>query len=236
MELGQYGWGKRIDVFKNNNTFILAPIPATRDYGNYNIGLAPFDGVSTGHFVGSINGTNIAFNALQGFTGNYLHGQLFGSDRFKLDYTGLLTLASSLLAGPNAAPFPLTTIFNKLGSNVAMTLANTFYDGPTAVCTAGTWLLIAGTTITSSSATGFQITTKIWDGTTALSSGELEMAQIVAGMYTDSLILAAVATPSSTTTYKASTAATGTGATIAAAAPNNGAGNTATWIIAIKLG
>lgn len=130
-----------------------------------------------------------------------------------------------------ATPATATSSLTLLGATVTMTLANTYYDGASVSLAAGTWLLVAVCTINDPTSTGGNTTAKLWDGTTVLVS---TAAQATAGGV-QCMTLAAVVSPVGTTTYKVSAASTQTGHTIVAAAPNNGAGNNANSITAVKL-
>src|SRR5712692_3001278 len=61
----------------------VAP-PATANYGLVSLGDGPWDGISTGHFVGSALGTGVAINATSGFGGNLVDIQVAGISAFKL--------------------------------------------------------------------------------------------------------------------------------------------------------
>jgi hypothetical protein len=78
----------------NKTSFTAAPV-ATPDYGVLNIGDAPFDGTSTGHFAGSSNGTYLDVNAASTFTGNLLDLQSAGTSLLKTTYQGATTALSS---------------------------------------------------------------------------------------------------------------------------------------------
>jgi hypothetical protein len=187
-----------------------------------------------GTFTGSANGTGIAINMLNGFTGNIVDWQLNGAARFKVDNSGAVTAASTVTAGTNAAPFPLTNSITLKSSDSTMTSNTAFVDGPTVSCVKGTWLLLACCTVVCGTTAG-TLTGKLWDGTTVISSSETRQVASQAS----SITLAGVVSPGSTTSYKMSVATT-TGATNAstlkAAAVNNGAGNNATWITAVRIG
>src|SRR5262249_41381357 len=100
--------------------------------------------------------------------------------------------------------------------------------------TAGTWLVESTVTLTKTGNNTDQFTAKLWDGTTTNSSVESAIMGAGAGQ----LSLSALVTVSSTTTYKVSVAADAINGspTMKAAAPNNGAGNNAPSIRAIKIG
>ena len=76
-------------------------------------------------------------------------------------------------------------------------------------------------------------TAKIWDGTTASSSGEDQNTTTSAPAH---IVVAAIVSPGSTTTYKVSLACDAAGQAIKAAVLHNAAGNNATSIFAMKIG
>lgn len=117
-----------------------------------------------------------------------------------------------------------------LGSDATMTNANQFYDGASISLAAGTYLLIATITIRTTAA--MDCTAKLWNGTTVIASGE---HTIHANTYNDTITLVGVATPSGTETWKISVAGNGTTGTVKAAATNNGAGNNASKIAALRV-
>jgi hypothetical protein len=93
-------------------------------------------------------------------------------------------------------------------SNVTMTTAGTYYDGPTTSSqAAGTWL-ITGTVSLQTSATptaAINFTCKLWDGSTVFSStGDYIEVTAVGATKDISLTLSAVATEASAATFKIS--------------------------------
>lgn len=122
---------------------------------------------------------------------------------------------------------------NALSGDVTLTSANTFYDGPSLSLGAGSWLLIGQVLVLDTTAAGSKITAKLWDGTTNLASAESESE--AAGVPFP-LPVKWVVTPTTTTTYKISVASTvATNGRIKAAAPDNAAGNTASYLLAIPM-
>lgn len=125
----------------------------------------------------------------------------------------------------------ITSQSSALTSDVTMTTANTFYDGPSMSCAAGTWLLIASVLVSGVAASD-TVTAKLWNGTTVAASTQRDVA-------TNGIIgvspLVAVVSPGSTTTYKVSVACNGSSGTIKAAATVNGAGNNASTLVGIKI-
>lgn len=124
-----------------------------------------------------------------------------------------------------------TTVSNSLSGDVTISSANTYFDGPTVSLTAGTWLLTGEVTGVNSS-TGTNFTARLWDGTTTVDS--TSAANNGSGA-ASTLSLHGIVTPSVTTSYKISVAATATSSTVKAAAPFNAVGNNASTLVAIPL-
>jgi len=157
-----------------------------------------------------------------------------GSNNFVLTSNGT---TATWAASQGAA---LTTAEGVLGSDVTMTNANQYYDGPSVSLAAGTWLIIAAITCLAQGA-GSNLpgnaTMKIWDGTTNFAS--IEGNNYIGTMgspFPIPLTTAVIKTFGGTTTVKASVASGQAGGTIKATAPDNGAGATASRIEAIKVG
>ena len=126
----------------------------------------------------------------------------------------------------------LTSQSANLAADVTMTSANTYYDGATISLAAGTWLLIGTMYVDDPSNTGGTVTAKLWDGTTVSSSAEM----YVSGTTTQvSITLSGIVVPTGTTTYKMSAATSQNIHVIRAAAQQNGAGNNANHISAVKI-
>jgi hypothetical protein len=82
--------------FIDTGRFNITPAPtATANYGTLSIGNGPFDGTTTGKFVGSVSGTSIAVNEVTGYGGDLFNVQVAGVSQAKVSATGLLTLAGS---------------------------------------------------------------------------------------------------------------------------------------------
>lgn len=126
----------------------------------------------------------------------------------------------------------ITSQTANLGSNVTITNANTFYDGVTISLAAGTWLLVGTMYVDDASSTGGTVTAKLWDGTTVTSSGEAYPVSVGAQVF---ITLSGIVSPTTTTTYKMSAATSQNIHIIKAAAAQNGAGNNANQINAIKI-
>lgn len=126
----------------------------------------------------------------------------------------------------------LTSQSANLAADVTMTSANTYYDGVSTSLAAGTWLIIASIYVDDPSNTGGTVTAKLWDGTNVSSSGEM----FVGGTTTQvTITLSGIVSPASTTTYKISAATSQNIHVIRAACVQNGAGNNASHISAVKI-
>jgi hypothetical protein len=127
----------------------------------------------------------------------------------------------------------LATASASLGADVPLGSANTWYDGPSVSLAAGTWLLLAHITVHDTAAAA-RFTARLWDGSSVAASAE---ATTVGASLPGTLALAAVVTPGGTTTYTGTVAnATDGSGVLLAACPDNGAGNTASSLCAVRLG
>jgi hypothetical protein len=135
---------------------------------------------------------------------------------------------------PAPVGIPLTTLTGYLTSNVTMTSANTFYDGPSVTLSAGKWWLV-GSVVISAGITSGQATAKLWDGTTAVSSGITDYGangDITMG-------LSGIVTVTGTPTWKISVAEAAVSSSTIQATPrsnNTGLTNTASYLLATLIG
>lgn len=136
----------------------------------------------------------------------------------------------------STASATLTSTSATLGADVAFGIINTYVDGPSIALTAGTWLITGSLYMDGSGAVN-AFTVKLWDGTTVAASAETVGAVGgTGGTAKASVALSAVVTVVGTPTYKLSAAnATSGSGNIKAAAVDNGAGNNASRIGAIKV-
>jgi len=124
-----------------------------------------------------------------------------------------------------------------LAGDVAMTLANTFYDGPGLTLGVGKWLVVATNTVQSDANVDMFVTSKLWNGTAVGGATESvlpAMGAAVKGIVSHT-IHALVTISSGTETWKCSSAATIAAFNILAATPDNAAAN-ATQITAVRVG
>lgn len=122
-----------------------------------------------------------------------------------------------------------------LASNVTMTLANTFYDGPVLLLlAAGTWLVFATITAGRAATGATSYAGRISDGTTHYASTQFSQASLNPHVVSLSLISPPIvlAVP---TTIKAQCAANVANSIIYAAGTVNGSGANASHIRALKI-
>ncbi len=118
-----------------------------------------------------------------------------------------------------------------LGSNVNLSSTTTYFDGPSLSLAAGTWLITAAVTCSSSGgATSF--VAKLWDGTTVYASGEADSR---AGTRGATVHIHAIVVLASTTTVKVSATSDDTASIMRTNTSIQGSGNNATYINAVKL-
>jgi hypothetical protein len=124
---------------------------------------------------------------------------------------------------------PLVT--NVLGADVSIPTANTYVTGPSVSLTAGTWLIIGNVAI-NTTAVGGGVTVRLTDGTTNYASAAADY-----GLNGDSEeSVSAIVVLSGAATLSVQVAVTvATASKIAAAARFNAAGNTASYLLAVKV-
>lgn len=120
---------------------------------------------------------------------------------------------------------------DQLSADVSMTSANTAYNGPTVTLDPGRWFLSATVTLLAP-ASAVKFTAKLWDGTTVESSTE----QPAASGAVVSVSLHGVVGPTLSTDYKVTCLCDTAAAKIKAAAVDNAAGNTASTLVAVRIG
>lgn len=126
----------------------------------------------------------------------------------------------------------ISYLTNKLNSDVAISVANTWYTGASIALTEGTWLIQSMTTVLRPTTTEVTFSARISDGTNHFAS---------AGQYMPSLSnahanlsMSTIITLSSTTNILLQVTGNQTG-TIKASLAVNGVGNNSTQISAIKI-
>ena len=147
--------------------------------------------------------------------------------------TGTYRIDGAAAGGGGGAA--VTGQMNQLSGNVTMTLANTYYDGPSLSLGAGTYYL-SGTVTVNGIDAAIEVTSKLWNGTTVGASTEGLAYGGAAGRKYSTHSLSCYVVLSGTETWKIScTGNGGAGAIILAAAVDNGAGNNASTLVAIKI-
>lgn len=126
----------------------------------------------------------------------------------------------------------LDTVSAALGGDVNVTSITVFADGPSVSLAAGTWLL-TGTVTCLDATQGVAWVAKLWDGSTVVSSGETYQQNTTIAA---TISLSGIVSPGTTTSYKISVVNHNTTAgKIKAATPNNGAGNNASTLFAVRI-
>lgn len=183
--------------------------------------------------IGGQTGALVTTGYKGGVSGAHPTSGTFVTGDYVVDTTGAIWVCTSggtpgtwvAIAGG----FVPSTASAQLASPVTMTSANTFYNGPSVSLAAGTWLIIASVQVDLPGAAN--VTVKLWNGTTVYASGEMQ----VGGGYNQQIAIGYIVTLGTTTTVKISVASNGTGCSILAAAPDNGAGNNASSIFAVTV-
>jgi len=89
---------------------------ALANCGTLSIGGGPFDGSTTGKFVGSTSGTSIAVNEASGYVGDLMNLQVGGVSRFQLSAAGNITGIANVTFGTTIGAYPATGL--QLGSGM----------------------------------------------------------------------------------------------------------------------
>lgn len=135
-----------------------------------------------------------------------------------------------------AMPIALFSTSVFLGADVNMTNANEYYDGPEIELQEGEWIVFGAVTVASATDTAQKVTAKLFDlqSETVLASGEATVPSGGVGVCSIALF---GKTPMLTTENNvvAQIASTAAGGKIKAAAPDNAAGNTASYLYAVKI-
>lgn len=143
----------------------------------------------------------------------------------------VLMAASGETTGLKWAHPVVTNSMNQLAADVTMTSADTFYDGPSLSLVAATWLIMYSVHVLNGQVTGQDHTTKLWDGSTVWASTCISHNGSGDAQHSGTAII----TLGSTTTVKVSVASKGAASTILKAAANNGAGDNASTLVAVRI-
>lgn len=127
---------------------------------------------------------------------------------------------------------PGATYLNQLGSDVTLSTLQTDFDGPTITLPAGRYLLHGVVTCSDATSTGY-FRARLLEGASVLASSEEFLG---VGLYGVSLPVSAVVSPTGSTVYKITVASNcSTSSKIKAATPHVGAGNNASWLLAVPV-
>jgi hypothetical protein len=128
-------------------------------------------------------------------------------------------------------------VVGQLASDVTMTTANTFYDGPSVALTAGTWELQGSVDLqTTSIATAVNFTCKVWDKTTVKGAGYfLGPVTTSAAVKNEQMSITGIAVPTGAATWYISCTSTTASQIIKAAPGSNSPGNFASTLIATRI-
>jgi hypothetical protein len=155
------------------------PPEATTSKAIVSVGPGPWDGASTGHFSGSAAGTYLGANAQAAFAGNLLDLQVAGASKFKVDASGNLTPAGSVLQ-PNGSG-----VATKIPRSVEVTLPLSATTPSSTVFIADDNYLITQVQVVVSvvGGSGATIKVEVNTGTQAPNSGTAQTgAQDLAGL------------------------------------------------------
>jgi hypothetical protein len=132
---------------------------------------------------------------------------------------------------------PVSSSVNQLSSDVTMTTAGTFYNGPSLSLTAGTYFLSGTVTLQTTSVTAaVQFVCKLWDGTTVGASTEaVAGATSSAAVKNEPISLSAIVVPTGAATWRIACTSNTASQLIKAATPQYGAGNNASTLVALKI-
>lgn len=140
--------------------------------------------------------------------------------------------------GADGAPGPSGSIdyfTSSLGSNVQLSTSNTFANGPSLTLPAGTWLINCHAHFQKTTTTASQVTARIRAGATTIASQNAYHASLSGITLAFAMTAVVVLADETTVTLQMATTVGSTVALMRASAANNGDGNNATQINAIRL-
>lgn len=123
-----------------------------------------------------------------------------------------------------------TSSTNYVTSDVTMTTAGTFYDGPTLTLAAGTWLLTGAVQILAATTANREYTVKLWDGTTAVTLAAAKSSG-TAQTFKANVPIAGIVSPGTSTAYKISATSSVNGDTLMGASP----ADKASYLLAVRI-
>jgi hypothetical protein len=96
----------------------------------------------------------------------------------------------------------LTSVSGNLAADVTMVTTNTYYDGPTASLTAGTWLVVGSVLLAANTSQSLDAYAKLYAGSTIYGFGVVSMGGIPGGSGYASIPFSAIITLGATTSIK----------------------------------
>lgn len=122
-----------------------------------------------------------------------------------------------------------------LAADVQLVTSNTFYDGPSVTLAAGTWLLNAQVQFQKTTTTASQVTVRLHDGVKTLADQQHDHTSLNGATRGFGLAHIAELAAPATIKLQMATNVGSANALMKAQVPNNGGGNTATQINAVRL-
>lgn len=140
---------------------------------------------------------------------------------------------------PPLAPTPIVPVLTSasatLAADVTLTSSGTWYDGPSLLLAAGTWLVTAHITLAKTATTAITYFSRISTGATHYASSQQYQASVA--NHSTHLALTALVTIADSTTVKIQSTSNAGAASVAmkAATTINNSGNNATTITAVRV-
>lgn len=138
--------------------------------------------------------------------------------------------------GVDGTSGPITNNSATLTSDVQLSTNNSFATGPSMTLTAGTWLLLGFAQFQRTTTTASQVTARLRNAGTVVATQNQYHASLAGITLGFSLMAISSVATSATIDLQMATSAGATTALMKASSPNNGSGNVATRIVAIRLG
>lgn len=136
--------------------------------------------------------------------------------------------------GPSGGTIPRQIA--ELAADVQMPTSNTFVTGPAITLSAGTWLVTSQAQYQRTAITAAQVTARMRSGGTVIATQNINHASLSGSTLAFALVDIIAVTDGTVVDLQMATNAGSTTSLMKAASPNNGSGNTATRICAIRLG
>lgn len=124
----------------------------------------------------------------------------------------------------------------ELQADVQLGANNTFVNGPSMDLPAGTWLVLGQAQYQRTATTSAQVTARLRSGTTTISTQNADHPSLAGSTLAFTLFAIVTLAATTTVTLQMATTAGSTSSLLKAVSPNNGGGNTATRLVAIRLG